>query len=159
MRYTVRGRITQEGRRVMEDGVYQWLVSQGVNPRSISINSVFQRSGYSSNSIDTSAPVTANAAIIQLSFWDYTANKTVIVKERQEEVAPTTAELAQGMAALEEEIALGAAEPVPEPEPKPADAVSTQSSRSTRARFARSSNVSRVPVCLGGNGGGGAREP
>lgn len=126
MRYTVRGRITQAGRRAMEQGVYDWLIRNGVNPSTIKITSMLDRTrngGQYGNS-NSIAPMSADATIVQLTEFDYGLNKTVVVKSEQDGVAPTSAQLAEGTSALDQLIAEHEAE---QPETLAPEAVTAQS--------------------------------
>lgn len=80
----------------MEQGVYDYISTlPGVRQSSIKITSVLSRSGR-----QASVP---NAAIITLSEVDLN-NKTIIDSSAREVEPPTAEELAQGTAALDEEI-------------------------------------------------------
>jgi hypothetical protein len=127
--------VLQAGRIEMEQGVYNWLVRNGVNPGTIKITSVLdntQRSNQFTQGVVTqSLPEDYAASIVQLTEFDYGSNKTVVIKSAQEAVAPTATELAEGAAALDQLIAAKEAE-------EPAgDGVTAQSTWTPRGRVPR----------------------
>jgi hypothetical protein len=110
MRYTVQGRITQEGRREMEAGVYNYLLRQGVSASKISITSVLYRSGMSGSAALDSPQA---ASIVLLTDVDGN-NNTVVLTPDVSAVAASEEELVAGAAALDAEISRMSLLPLPE---------------------------------------------
>lgn len=121
----------------MEQGVYDWLVRNGVNPGSIKITSVLDTTRRSNQFTQGVMPLSvedSSAAIVQLTEFDYGTNKTVVITSAQQEVAPTAAQLAEGAAALDQLIAAQAAEGV---DAAGGDGVTAQSTWTPRGQTPR----------------------
>lgn len=141
MRYKINGRITQSGRRTIEQGLYRWLQSRGAS--NIKINSVLDTSSRSGTGL------VASASVLQLS--DVLADNSTAVDTTAAEEQPLSAtELAAGAAALDAAIAEDEAQPRDEPLGTGVTIASTR--RSTR-RY-----CSAVSAAGGGAGMGRAQE-
>jgi hypothetical protein len=141
MRYKINGRITQSGRRTIEQGLYRWLQSRGAS--NIKINSVLETSSRSGSGL------VASAGILQLS--DVLADNSTVVDTTAAEEQPLSAtELAAGAAALDAAIAEDEAQPRDEPL---GTGVTIASTRQSTRRY-----CSAVSAAGGGGGMGRAQE-